>query len=337
MVGQLMFTVICIFGGTYFFYLAIKWPRIIAMWNEHEKIFLIPPYSNKIKNNFVLKIRLYAFALTILGLMDHYIYFVSAVEKTHEQLKKCDEGKKDFWKIFYVNERQVLYTLIPYYSWQIPFLEWYEVVKTMCWTFSEIFVTSVSIVLSTRFQQLTNRLKFYERRFLAETFWHEIRCHYNILCNLVLKADHMLSPFILVYSFGNLFFICQKIFTQFERNKLTWERYYSYYSSVFLICRTIAMLCYTASVNEKSREALQVLREVPDKSFHGLDVSKTSNSNMKTFIFLSFRLLQYRRLLDVIHSNKVALSGCHFFYVTRGMILTVSYLINFNYFVLLII
>lgn len=50
-----------------------------------------------------------------------------------------------------------------------------------------------------------------------------------------------------------------------------------------------------------------------------LDIKTTFYS---TFFFLL--LLQYRRLLDVIHSNSVALSGSKFFYVTKGMILTVS-------------
>lgn len=242
------------------------------MWTEHERIFLVPPYSNKIKRNFALKIHVLGFIVIVLALLDHYIYFISAVEKTEIAIKHCEEGQRDFWKILYVNERQVLFTILPYRSWQIPFLEWYEVVKTMCWTYSEVFVSAVAITLATRFEQLTNRLRIYEKRHLTDSFWHETRCHYNILSNLVLKADKILSPFILVYCFSNLFFICQKIFIQFERDKHPWERYYSFYSSVLLICRTIGMLYFSASVNEKSRETLSVMREVPQRSFSGLDV-----------------------------------------------------------------
>lgn len=239
---------------------------------EHERIFLVSPYSNKMKGNFSLKIQLLAVLIITLALLDHYIYFISAMEQTEYEIKGCESAKQDFWKIFYVNERQVFFTIFTYQSWQIPFLEWYEVVKTMCWTYSEVFVIAVAITLATRFQQLTYRLKLYEKRHLPDSFWNEIRCHYNILCNLVLKADKVLSPFILVYSFSNLFFICQKIFTQFQKNRAPWERYYSYYSSVFLICRTIGMLFFGASVNEKSRALLKILREVPNSSFSGLDV-----------------------------------------------------------------
>jgi Trehalose receptor len=97
------------------------------MWTEHEKIFLVAPYSNKVKGNYALKIHLIAVLVVFLALLDHYVYFISAVEKTEIEIKDCDETKRDFWKIFYVNERQVFFTVFPFKHWQIPFLEWYEV------------------------------------------------------------------------------------------------------------------------------------------------------------------------------------------------------------------
>lgn len=105
---------------------------------EYEKLFLVPPYSNKIKAGFSLKIQLLAVVIVLFSLLDHYVYFASAVEKVENQIKDCAEDKRDFWKIFYINERQVLFTILPYYAWEIPLLEWYEVVKTMCWTYSEV-------------------------------------------------------------------------------------------------------------------------------------------------------------------------------------------------------
>lgn len=244
----------------------------MSMWTKSEKIFLEPPYSNKIKGNISLRVQVLAVTVIILSLLDHYVYFISAVEKVEYEMKDCDEHKRDFWKIFYINERQVFFSILPYYAWQIPFLEWYEVVKTICWTYSEVFVICVAITLATRFEQLTSRLRACEKRNMTDSFWHETRCHYNLLSNLVLKADKVLSPFIIVYSFSNLFFICQKIFTQFEHGKKPWERYYSYYSSVLLICRTIGMLFFLATVNEKSRETLSVMREAPQRSYSNLDV-----------------------------------------------------------------
>lgn len=257
-----------------------------------EKLFLFTPYSNKIKADFSLKIRLLAVVIVLFSLLDHYVYFASAAEKVENQMKDCDEDKRDFWKIFYTNERQVLFQILPYYAWEIPLLELYEVIKTMCWTYSEVrkccsntlgghntnhpfqvFVIAVAITLAARFEQLTNRLKTHRGRHMSDSFWHEIRCHYNTLADLVLQADKVLSPFIAVYSFSNMFFLCQKIFTQFEKGKLPWELIYSYYSSTLLISRTVGMLYFCASVNEKSRLTLPILREVPNQNFNGVDVN----------------------------------------------------------------
>jgi hypothetical protein len=94
-----------------------------------------------------------------------------------------------------------------------------------------------------------------------------------------------------------------------------------------LIGRTIGMLYYGASVNEKSREALTILREVPNKSFAGVDVSLLSV--FKALLSIIELLQQYHRLLDVLHSDTVALSGYRFFFVTKGMILTVIDDINY--------
>lgn len=251
----------------------------MAVWWNDEKHFLVQPYSDKIKSTYVKKIRFVAISTILLSILDHYIYLISAVQNTKINILKCDPSKRDFWRILYVNERQVFFMLLPYHTALLPFLEWYEVVKTMCWTYSEVFVSCISIALSTRFQQLTNRLKFYEKHHLAESFWNEIREDYNIVSNLVLKADKILSPIVVVYSFSNLFFICQKIFMQFEKKKIAWDRYYSLYSSIFLITRTTYMLYFAAEVNEKSREVLQILREVPSETFDGINVSINLSMN----------------------------------------------------------
>jgi gustatory receptor len=249
----------------------------MAVWHHHEKHFLLPPYADKISSTYMYKMWFVAFGTIVLTIFDHYVYFISAVENTHTNIEQCEHAKRDFWRILFVNERQVFFLVIPYHSALLPFLEWYEVVKQVCWTYSEVLVSCMSIALATRFRQLTNRLKFYEKHHLAESFWNEIREHYNIICNLVLKADDVLSPIIITYSFANLFFICQKIFMQFERKKMPWDRYYSFYSAIFLICRTMWMLAFGAGVNERSREVLQTLREVPSETFEGVNVTALLN------------------------------------------------------------
>lgn len=244
----------------------------MRQWVKCEELFLKPPYVDKIKGTFVRKIWFIAAVTITLSLCDHYIYLLSAAERTSVLIETCDEEKRDFLRLLYVNERQVFYMVIPYHSASLPFMEWYEVCKTMAWTYSEVFVSVIAITLTTRFVQLTNRLKIYKGQHMSEAFWNEIREHYNVLCNLVLMAEKLLSPVILVYSFSNLFFTCQKVFMQFETTKMPWDRYYSLYSSIFLVVRTGYMLYFAAEVHEKSQDVLKVLREVPDESFDGINV-----------------------------------------------------------------
>jgi hypothetical protein len=220
--GQTVFTFVCCFGAYFFFYLAYRWPRIMSKWMKSEKLFLVHPYNDKIKPSFVKKIWFVAGITITLSLCDHYIYLLSASERTTVALKFCEESKRDFFRHLYVSERQVFFMIIPYHVAWVPFMEWYEVCKTMSWTYSEVFLSVTAITLSTRFIQFANRLKMYEKQHMSEVFWNEIREHYNVLCNLALLAERLLSPVIVVYSFSNLFFTCQKIFMQFERSKLPW-------------------------------------------------------------------------------------------------------------------
>jgi hypothetical protein len=91
-----------------------------------------------------------------------------------------------------------------------------DIIKNMCWVFPEILIISMSLGIVTRFDQLTNRLEIYNGTVLSQNFWHEIYSHYVLLCDMVNKADQILSPMVLIYSFSNLFFICEKIFRLFE-------------------------------------------------------------------------------------------------------------------------
>lgn len=222
--GQSLFTFVGLFASAYFFYLARKWPGFMSTWHEHERIFLQPPYANKIKHRVELKIQLYAFLTLALSIFDHYLYFLAAVERTENKIVFCDDDHKDFWKILFVQERQALFQILPYRSWMIPLLELYEVCKTFLWAYSEVFMIVTSWTLALRFQQFNNRLKSFKGQHLDGNLWNEIRNHYNVIANLTIHAEKILSPLYLVYCFCNSYFLCQKIFIQFEVGKARWER-----------------------------------------------------------------------------------------------------------------
>jgi hypothetical protein len=219
-----MFTFVCLFSSSYFFNLSIKWNKLMTTWNQYEKTLLQPPYSNKLPGHRQFVILFCGLMIITITVFDRYFYFLSAVEKTEDVILYCEDRKQDFWKILYVTERQAFFQIISYRSWQIPFLEFYEISKQVHWAFSETFIVIASFTLALRLEQFNKRLKLYIGRHLDTNFWNETRIHYNIVANLVLHADNILSPLFLFYCFCNSFFVCQKIFIQFERGKLPWER-----------------------------------------------------------------------------------------------------------------
>lgn len=225
--GQLLFTFVCSFSAAYFFFLSIKWHELMSQWQKHEKTFLNPPYANKIHKRIILYFQFVAMIVIAFAVCDHFFYIVAVVEKTEDLLLYCEDSKQDFWKMLFVNERQAFFQIIPYAGWEPPFLLFYEICKQVQWAFSESFMIIAACTLALRVDQYNKRLKSYCGRHMNVNFWNEARNHYNVLANLVLHADIILSPMFLMYCFSNSYFICQKIFIQFEKGKLRWERYIS--------------------------------------------------------------------------------------------------------------
>lgn len=145
--------------------------------------------------------------------------------------------------------------------------------KQICWVFSEVFVTSVSIVLAARFDQFTNRLGNFQGQVVPQAFWCKVRTDYLILSDLVREMDKYISPFLMVYCFCNLYFICEKLFGQVESDRNFSEKLFFLYSVLFLIGRTIYMLYNASLVNVSSKKAISIIRAAPTKNW-GTDVRK---------------------------------------------------------------
>ena len=106
----------------------------------------------------------------------------------------------------------------------------------------------------------------------------------KIHLNLLLR-DAFLLPSI---NFSPLPFLANKI--------------YFWYSTIFLICRTSAMFLASASINDESIKPLAVFRTIPSEGWTH-DVQRFCNQ---------------------IQNDGVALSGKNFFFLTRGIIISIA-------------
>ena len=124
----LLYNTVCLFGAVYLFFVAMyRWKPLMLAWREIDNVFLIPPYSTKVKGLcFSVKLRIYAILMFVLVLcklrgnlncfhrinmclflVDHCIFMYSAIDRNERIIKYCDPNKRDFWKNFFVYERFV--------------------------------------------------------------------------------------------------------------------------------------------------------------------------------------------------------------------------------------
>lgn len=76
---------------------------------------------------------------------------------------------------------------------------------------------------------------------------------------------------------------------------------YFYASLSFLLGRTLAVSLYLSEINERSREPLGVIKQVPKEGYYA----------------------EVDRFAHEITVDNVALTGLQYFNVTRGLVLTV--------------
>lgn len=153
------------------------------------------------------------------------------------------------------------------------------------------------------------------------------RIQYRKVVHLVFAVDDVLSQIIFVTFANNLFFVCvskvlQKpltepvsiIYPTFQVQIVKsikpmpsfLNKVYFWFSLTFLIMRTVAVSLFASYIHDESKKPIAVLRAVPR---------------------LSWCKEAYRFSEEVVNET-VALSGMKFFFITRNMILTVSFMFN---------
>lgn len=136
---------------------------------------------------------------------------------------------------------------------------------------------------------------------MTDDFWLEVRNHYIILVELVNFVDKRFGNLILLSCGTNLYFTCYILFNSIGVTKENISALYFYFSICFIICRTLSVLYFAASINDYSKEPYHLLKSVP-YSCWGPEVE---------------------RFTYQLSTERVALTGKRFFVITRTTILTV--------------
>lgn len=128
---------------------------------------------------------------------------------------------------------------------------------TFNWSFIDLFIILLSLAISTKFKMINERLEFFKGRVrffnnffsflnlfsksqnISGSFWDEIRCHYNKVCELNEFVDGILGNLICVAClsdlyYGNVSFAYKSLFISLKLSQFVFSCLTSLQSSLFL-------------------------------------------------------------------------------------------------------
>ncbi|XP_055640253.1 gustatory receptor for sugar taste 64a-like [Toxorhynchites rutilus septentrionalis] len=288
-------------GAVCFFVIAMRWQTVILNWRMYEEVFLYVPYK-QLGRSLKFKVRFVGFIVLLLALLEDLLHISSCFESNYEYLSRCDNGSA-FWQTFYEREHPQIFQYIEYSLPMAILVEYTHKVYLFLWTFMDLFITLVSLGLSTRFEQLYSRIEHLKGKSMPDSFWVEIRLDYSRISNLVAFIDKVLSPIILITCASDIYFITYQLYMSVKLNaSMPLSTLYYRLSLVFLIFRALLMLLTSSHIFVASQKPLGILRAVPMSSW-------TTN---------------VQRFTHEILNIQNALSGHKFFFLKRQIILAMA-------------
>ncbi|XP_063697730.1 gustatory receptor for sugar taste 64a-like [Culicoides brevitarsis] len=279
--------------------LAGKWPALMMYWYKKEEVFLGYPYKQP-KRNPTWVITLISAGICLMVCIEHVFYYLNGYNATKVNIEKCNfTGKVEFWQHMFHRERAHIYNVIPYSPWIVPLFQLENFAFSLSSSYIDIMLISISIGISTRFNQLNDRLKEDLLSIKTENEWLCMRQHYGNLSDLVRKVNKHISTLILLSCSNNLYFIVVYIFRSSTPRESAISQIHFYIVMSVLFVRTISMLFATSTINDSSKEIVNVLRRVPTNLWN----------------------IEVNRFIDQIEAQTVAFSGKSLFILTRKLIL----------------
>ncbi|XP_070498768.1 gustatory receptor for sugar taste 64e-like [Chironomus tepperi] len=236
------------------------------------------------------------------------LWFISALTFIALEIYRLSDAEICKWEIgswfFYVTSLHLahIYKLFPVNYYSVIWAESTDFAFTFVWNYVDLFIMVMSLSISTKFKMINQRLMSFKGRIIPNDLWDEIRRHYNIICELNDHVDDLIGSLICVACLSDLYYVCLQILNLATPHPYRINQIYYFVSTIYLIARTFLMCLITSSINDESIKPLAIFRTIPNDGWSQ----------------------QLQRLSNQIQTKSTALSGRHFFTITRGIIISIA-------------
>ena len=281
---------------------AKEWHKIATTWYSYEVELLKIPYKldKALRKRVLLLVTLFA----VSALIEHLLSISVSIKNEVALANYCNwtidnpllyHAERTFKSFFEVFPENIIIFLV---------LQFMNICLTFSWNFMDLFIMVTGMILSTRFSQITKKMKHVQNGCIieSETFWHEVRLNYVKLCEIVELMDHHLAQLIPLSCLTNLYFICLQLMNISFPLSTIIDRIYFWYSLSFLIVRANCTLYLASKIDEKSQEPNRIISTIPNNGW----------------------CQELERFWYYINGWKTSLSGWKFFLLTRQLIFSVN-------------
>ncbi|KAJ8735034.1 hypothetical protein PYW08_014284 [Mythimna loreyi] len=288
-----------------------------------------PPLMNKLSNcrldeyihpNSVKRCKIACAVYMVMGIVEHMMAILSRLIRILE----CHEGiLNSVGELFVRVTSPWLYELnVPYDVWLGIILQYLNILTTATWNYLDIFIVCISLYLTSIMEQINKKIILTaSKNYVPASTWGVLREDYNRATNLIKLFDDVISGLVLIAFASDLFNICLQLYNVLANvirspqiiNRIcpghsdSIYRIYVFpayvtYSTIYLVARFLTLALVASGVHSSSLVSLPVLYAVPTTSY----------------------CKEVERFQSQVYNDTVALSGLHFFYITRDLVLTVA-------------
>ncbi|XP_075990674.1 gustatory receptor 5a for trehalose-like [Anticarsia gemmatalis] len=291
---------------------------IATKWSEFVKEIFNCNLDEYVDKTIIKKGSLPCIVFLCFALLEHIL---SIISKT-AQILDCTAYEYDPYEELIKHTFPWLFDLGAPFSVPIGvLLQYINLISTMNWNYSDMFIVCTSLYLTSVMNQVNKRILWAaDKTYLPPSIWCTLREDFTRATRLVRLFDEVFSGLILISFASNLFFICLQLFNilanginqvdiagkcpHFPSGPLRGYEHpiYLAYSLTFLFVRFLTVSLVAASVNVASLVPATALYRVPSSAY----------------------CCEVQRFIDQVHGGVIALSGLDFFYITRSLVLSVA-------------